>query len=201
MQNFTSEIFIQVLNYYKIKHPSQKEEFLLLCPFHTETKPSFYVKGGYAYCFGCGGTWDAIGFIREKEGCNFSEAQTILQKILGVSFSKEKINWMFRRIKSEADQSYKRGLILKIEDDFINFYKSFPNWRKLSFIIDWLWEEFDQLSSQKNLTIENIDHIKDWYFKSTSILRGFFNHWKNLPLLEREIRGKYLDLSEDLGVE
>jgi P4 family phage/plasmid primase-like protien len=47
-----------------------------LCPFHDDHTPSFYVipKKGFAHCFSCGWSGDAIGFIREKEGLDFLAA-------------------------------------------------------------------------------------------------------------------------------
>jgi len=50
--------------------------FVGLCPFHSEKTPSFFVsqsKQTY-HCFGCGASGDAIEFIKETEGVSFVEA-------------------------------------------------------------------------------------------------------------------------------
>jgi DNA primase len=45
------------------------------CPFHGEKTPSFYVyEDGHYHCFGCGAHGDAIGFVMQSEGANFTEA-------------------------------------------------------------------------------------------------------------------------------
>lgn len=35
------------------------------CPFHDDTTASMYVNEKTVYCFGCGGTWDSYGFIKQ----------------------------------------------------------------------------------------------------------------------------------------
>jgi len=46
------------------------------CPFHEERTPSFSVnpQDRLYYCFGCGAGGDAITFVRESEGLDFTEA-------------------------------------------------------------------------------------------------------------------------------
>ena len=57
-----------------------------LCPFHNEKTPSFSVNDdeGYYHCFGCGSGGDAITYLRETEGLDFSEAVKRLAEIAGV---------------------------------------------------------------------------------------------------------------------
>jgi len=62
-----------------------------LCPFHQEKTPSFYVNpdNGFYKCFGCGKAGDAITFVRETEGLNFTEAVETLAKRFGVPIEYE----------------------------------------------------------------------------------------------------------------
>jgi DNA primase len=62
-----------------------------LCPFHQEKTPSFYVnpENGFYKCFGCGKAGDAITFVRETEGLNFTEAVETLAKRFGVPLEYE----------------------------------------------------------------------------------------------------------------
>ncbi|MBQ7608323.1 MAG: DNA primase [Desulfovibrionaceae bacterium] len=56
------------------------------CPFHQETKPSFYVdpvKGRY-YCFDCHASGDAIGFYAQINGLDYKEALRTLAQELGI---------------------------------------------------------------------------------------------------------------------
>ena len=57
-----------------------------LCPFHNEKSPSFSVNDdeGYYHCFGCGAGGDAITYLRETEGLDFTEAVTRLAEMAGV---------------------------------------------------------------------------------------------------------------------
>lgn len=63
-----------------------------LCPFHTETTPSFYVHPGLKiyHCFGCGASGDVIKFVQEMEGLSFQEALEKLAKRAGVDLSVHK---------------------------------------------------------------------------------------------------------------
>lgn len=52
------------------------ENYIGLCPFHTEKTPSFNVNVGKQlfYCFGCGVGGNIFTFIMKKENINFPEA-------------------------------------------------------------------------------------------------------------------------------
>ena len=45
-----------------------------LCPFHNEKTPSFWVKNGRGYCFGCGWSGDIIDFVQARENMTLPEA-------------------------------------------------------------------------------------------------------------------------------
>lgn len=52
------------------------QNFLGLCPFHSEKSPSFTVSPSkqFFHCFGCGAHGSAIGFLMEHRGLNYVEA-------------------------------------------------------------------------------------------------------------------------------
>ena len=54
----------------------QGREYSGLCPFHSESSPSFTVipAKGFVHCFGCGAHHDVIGFLQRITGCDFKEA-------------------------------------------------------------------------------------------------------------------------------
>jgi DNA primase len=79
------------------------DRFVGLCPFHTEKTASFGVspsKGLY-HCFGCGKGGDAIGFVREVEHLEFSEAVERLAKDAGVTLRYEGDTPATRRVASK----------------------------------------------------------------------------------------------------
>jgi hypothetical protein len=62
-------------------------EFEGLCPFHAERTPSFTVNEtkGFYHCFGCGVHGDAVQFLIEHRGLDFSDAIRELADIAGVA--------------------------------------------------------------------------------------------------------------------
>lgn len=60
----------------RVKLRKAGHELVGLCPFHSETTPSFRVndaKGVY-HCFGCGAAGDMLDYLREAEGLDFRAA-------------------------------------------------------------------------------------------------------------------------------
>ena len=56
-------------------------DFVAICPFHKERKPSFRVhKYRFYHCFGCGEGGDIFTFIMEKRGLIFTDAVKYLIK-------------------------------------------------------------------------------------------------------------------------
>ncbi len=61
--------------------------FLGLCPFHTEKTPSFTVSDdkGFFHCFGCSAHGDVISFVMQKESIEFKEAIKLLASEAGIN--------------------------------------------------------------------------------------------------------------------
>ncbi len=61
------------------------------CPFHDEKTPSFTVAPDkqFYYCFGCGATGTAIGFLMEYDHLNFPEAVEQLASRAGLEVPRE----------------------------------------------------------------------------------------------------------------
>ena len=61
------------------------------CPFHQETKPSFYISDdrGTFYCFGCQASGDLIEFYSRINGLDFRETVTQLAEEAGISIDEE----------------------------------------------------------------------------------------------------------------
>lgn len=55
------------------------QQYVGLCPFHSERNPSFYVhpERKVFHCFGCGIGGDVFDFIMRAEGCDFRRALEI----------------------------------------------------------------------------------------------------------------------------
>lgn len=88
-----------------------------LCPFHTETSPSFYVnlsKNIY-HCFGCGASGDVIKFVQEIENISYVEAIQRLASRVGikVEFSEDdELRTLYYEFYKQVHEQYK----LKLQD-------------------------------------------------------------------------------------
>ncbi len=63
------------------------KDYMGLCPFHREKTPSFTVvpSKGFYYCFGCGASGNAIGFIMRHENLDYPDAIKHLAKRSGIT--------------------------------------------------------------------------------------------------------------------
>jgi len=72
----------EVVQSYGVSLKKKGTNFVGLCPFHEEKKPSFTVnpKTNLYHCFGCNAGGDVIGFVTKQEGIGFREA---MEKLSG----------------------------------------------------------------------------------------------------------------------
>ena len=66
--------------------------YMACCPFHNEKTPSFSVAPDkqFYYCFGCGASGDALGFLVEYEHLSFPEAVEQLASRAGMEVPRER---------------------------------------------------------------------------------------------------------------
>jgi DNA primase len=59
------------------------ENYIALCPFHEDHKPSFVVfpKTRQFHCFGCGAHGDVLTFLMKVEGLTFPEALAVIRQL------------------------------------------------------------------------------------------------------------------------
>jgi len=83
----------KVLDFYNIEYNPSKTKQMIICPFHSEIKPSLSISedGKLWHCFGCNAGGDVIKFIEEIAKCDFKEAIEIAKEILGIKKGKIKI--------------------------------------------------------------------------------------------------------------
>ena len=87
------------------------QNYIGLCPFHSEKTPSFTVSADKKifHCFGCGESGSVITFIMKKEGIDFLDAVRTLAKRCGVTISDAKKDepdargLLFRALKVSAE--------------------------------------------------------------------------------------------------
>ena len=80
-------------NYVRLK--KNGNNYLGLCPFHSEKTPSFSVNPtkGFYHCFGCGKSGDALKFLTDHSNYTFLEALEELGVQQGIRLKKNKQNF------------------------------------------------------------------------------------------------------------
>ncbi|MEM6581847.1 MAG: DNA primase [Pseudomonadota bacterium] len=75
----------------RVKLRKSGKNYSALCPFHEEKTPSFSVNAEkqFYYCFGCGATGNAIGFVMEYENLDFPRAVESLASSVGLEVPRE----------------------------------------------------------------------------------------------------------------
>ena len=116
------------------------------CPVHGEKTPSFtyYPDSDSFYCFGCNISGDAIQLIREVEGCDFKQAVSLLEEILG-----EKVE-VGKGVKKERSEKLTEAPALPME----------------------VLKEIASTTEYQNVGYRGIRKETDEYFKVRSVVDG-----------------------------
>ncbi len=102
-----ADIVRVVGDYVRLKKSGQN--FLGLCPFHSEKTPSFAVHPvrQIYHCFGCGVGGDVFQFVMELEKCSFPEAVRLVAEKCGIPVPKLRP----RSPQEKREQSTRAALI------------------------------------------------------------------------------------------
>ncbi len=75
----------------RVKLKKSGKNYSACCPFHDEKTPSFTVSPDkqFYYCFGCGASGNAIGFVIDYERLSFPEAVESLARLCGLDVPRE----------------------------------------------------------------------------------------------------------------
>ena len=76
---------------HRVKLRKSGKNYSACCPFHEEKTPSFSVSPDkqFYYCFGCGATGNAVGFLMEYERQSFVDAIETLARTAGMEVPRE----------------------------------------------------------------------------------------------------------------
>ncbi len=87
--------------------------YIALCPFHKETKPSFYVSPELQIfkCFGCGEGGNAIRFVMKIENLSYKDALSKIAEMFGFEIEK----------KSEKGEEIKK--LIEINYEALRFFR------------------------------------------------------------------------------
>lgn len=75
----------------RVKLKKAGKNYSACCPFHEEKTPSFTVSPDkqFYYCFGCGATGNAVGFVMEYDRQGFIDSVEYLAKLAGLEVPRE----------------------------------------------------------------------------------------------------------------
>jgi DNA primase len=98
-----TDIVALISNYLTLKKSGKG--FSGLCPFHTDSSPSFHVNPNNQlyYCFGCQKGGNVFNFLMEIEKMSFTEAVEFLAQKAGISLPKTKVD---DRLEKEKEALY-----------------------------------------------------------------------------------------------
>ena len=112
---------VEVIGSY-IKLERRGYNYWACCPFHHEKTPSFSINAQerYYHCFGCGASGDVIGFVKEYENVDFTQAVQIL-----AARAKMEVPVFDNRSQEEAQRrKQKKDRLLSLMKDAARFYLS-----------------------------------------------------------------------------
>ena len=127
------------------------KEFVGICPFHDDTKPSMTVSPSkqFYYCFSCGAGGNSIKFLMEFTRANFSDVVLSLAK-------KNNIN--IESLDGPQDDAYKRELSRK--EELYKILRISKNWFKSQLNNSLGKEAMNYLKSQRNLSSNIINEFE-----------------------------------------
>ncbi len=127
------------------------KEFVGICPFHDDTKPSMTVSPNkqFYYCFSCGAGGNSIKFLMEFTRANFSDVVLSLAK---------KNNIDVQNLEGPQVEAYKKQLSRK--EELYKILRITKNWFKSQLNNSLGVDAMRYLTSERNLnnkTIENFE--------------------------------------------
>jgi len=127
------------------------KEFVGICPFHDDTKPSMTVspRKQIYYCFSCGAGGNSIKFLMEFTRANFSDVVLSLAK-------KNNIN--VENFEGPQAEAYKKQLSRK--EELYKILRVTKNWFKSQLNNSLGFEAMKYLTSKRNLSNKIIDDFE-----------------------------------------
>ncbi len=150
------------------------KEFVGICPFHDDSKPSMTVSPAkqFYYCFSCGAGGNSIKFLMEFTRNNFTDVVLSLAKkndinVINVDGPQQEI---YKKQLSRREELYK---ILRVTKD----------WFKSQLNNSLGKEAHHYLTSQRNLSIKNINDFELGYApNSWNDLFNYLSKVEKFPL-------------------
>lgn len=103
----------------RVKLKKTGKNYSACCPFHDEKTPSFTVspEKQFYYCFGCGASGNALGFVMDYERLSFPEAIESLARVAGLQVPREV------QTEAQAKREQERKSIYSLLEKADEFYQ------------------------------------------------------------------------------
>ena len=150
------------------------KEFVGICPFHDDSKPSMTVSPAkqFYYCFSCGAGGNSIKFLMEFTRNNFTDVVLSLAK-------KNDINVI--NVDGPQQEIYKKQLSRK--EELYKILRVTKEWFKSQLNNSLGKEAHHYLTSQRNLNIKNINDFELGYApNSWNDLFNYLSKVEKFPL-------------------
>ncbi len=112
---------------HRVKLKKTGKNYSACCPFHDEKTPSFTVspEKQFFYCFGCGASGNALGFIMDYERLSYPEAIEQLARSVGLDVPREVQTEA--QIKREEEKKSIYSLLEKANDFYQTQLRQHPS--------------------------------------------------------------------------
>ncbi len=150
------------------------KEFVGICPFHDDSKPSMTVSPAkqFYYCFSCGAGGNSIKFLMEFTRNNFTDVVLSLAK-------KNDINVI--NVDGPQQEIYKKQLSRR--EELYKILRASKEWFKSQLNNSLGKEAHHYLTSQRNLNIKNINDFELGYApNSWNDLFNYLSKVEKFPL-------------------
>lgn len=93
----------------RVKLKKTGKNYAACCPFHNEKTPSFTVSQDkqFYYCFGCGASGNAIGFVMDFDKVGFIDSVEMLASSAGMQVPREEPDFKDKAPKQDFKNLYK----------------------------------------------------------------------------------------------
>ncbi len=111
----------------RVKLRKTGKNYSACCPFHDEKTPSFTVSPDkqFYYCFGCGASGNALGFVMDYERLSFPEAIESLARVAGLTVPREVQTEA--QVKREQERKSIYSLLEKADDFYQQQLRHHPS--------------------------------------------------------------------------
>lgn len=191
-----TDVVALISNYLTLKKSGKG--FVGLCPFHTDSAPSFHVNpiNQLYYCFGCQKGGNVFNFLMEMEKMSFTEAVEFLAEKAGISLPKTQVDDRLEKEKEAlyfanrwAANLYYKNLFSPAGKDCLNYIRGRGINQEMikTFGLGYSLNEWDGLIKQAQKASLSMDVL----FKSGLIIKrsggGFYDRFRGrfmIPIVD-----------------